>query len=132
MNDTTTTSPAFVWAGRILIALTILFLVLDAGVNLFASHLVAADMEKTGFRPGMSAILGISSGLAAILYAIPRTRVLGAIVATGFIGGIVAVLVRIGEGASPPAIVVILVGAAAWGGLWFGDARVRALLPLRK
>ena len=66
----------------------------------------------------------------AILYAIPATAVLGAILVTGFLGGAICAHVRIGELGSPPEIISLLLGAMTWGGLYARDPRIRAILPL--
>jgi hypothetical protein len=65
----------------------------------------------------------------AILYAIPATAVLGAILVTGFLGGAICAHVRIGELGSPPEIIALLLGAMTWGGLYARDPRFRAILP---
>jgi hypothetical protein len=69
--------------------------------------------------------------VCALLYAIPQTAMLGAIVVTGFLGGAICTHVRLGELASPPQVICLLLGLMAWGGLYLRDPRVRALLPLR-
>lgn len=66
----------------------------------------------------------------AILYAIPATSVLGAILVTGFLGGAICAHVRIGELGSPPEIVSLLLGAMTWGGLYLRDSRIWTILPL--
>ena len=63
----------------------------------------------------------------AILYAIPATAVLGAILVTGFLGGAICAHVRIGELGSPPEIICLLLGAMTWGGLYARDPRIRAI-----
>jgi hypothetical protein len=66
----------------------------------------------------------------AILYAIPATSVLGAILVTGFLGGAICAHVRIAELGSPPELISLLLGVMTWGGLYARDARIRAILPL--
>jgi hypothetical protein len=65
-----------------------------------------------------------------ILYIIPQTAVLGAVLMTGYLGGAVVTHVRAAEWANVP--VPVVVGVLVWGGLFFRDARIRALLPWRK
>ena len=72
--------------------------------------------------------IGLIELTCAILYAIPRTAALGALLLTAYLGGAVATHVRAGE----PAFAPILIGVLVWGGLFCRDARVRDLLPLRK
>jgi hypothetical protein len=76
---------------------------------------------------GLAIGLGILEIACTIVYAIPQTSVLGAILLTGYLGGAMATHVRIGEQFVPPLILGILV----WGGLYLCDGRLRALLPLR-
>ena len=66
----------------------------------------------------------------AILYAIPRTAVLGAILTTGFLGGAICTHFRLGEIGSPPQLISLLLGVMTWGGLYLRDSRIRTLLPL--
>ena len=75
-------------------------------------------------------VLGPIIFACAILYAIPATAVLGAILVTGFLGGAICAHVRIGELWSPPEIISLLLGAMTWGGLYTRDPRIRAILPL--
>lgn len=78
----------------------------------------------------MSATVGPIILACAILYAIPATAVLGAILVTGFLGGAICAHVRIGELGSPPEIISLLLGVMTWGGLYARDPRIRAILPL--
>ena len=68
----------------------------------------------------------------AVLYAIPATTVLGAIVATGFLGGAICAHLRLGELGSPPEVISLLLGVMTWGGLYLRDLRIRAILPLSR
>lgn len=73
--------------------------------------------------------IGIAELLCTVLYFVPRTRVLGAILLAGYLGGAVCVHVRGGDGKF---FVPFLVGVIAWLGIWLRDARLRAILPLTK
>jgi len=127
---TTQPTPAAIWAGRIASALMLLVLVADGAIDLFAPDMMRAEIERTGWTVAASPMLGAIVLISALLYAIPRTKVLGAILITGFFGGAIATHVRLGEGLSPPVLVSIVVGVLTWGGLWLRDVRMRALLPL--
>ena len=128
-NHQTSTRPSL--AGWLLSGLVILALLADAAVNLFAPELLAANMQAEGFPIALAPTLGIMMLLCAVIYAIPRTAMLGAILITGFFGGAICVHVRLGEIGSPPQIICVLLAAMAWGGLYLRDARIRALMPLR-
>lgn len=105
-------------------------LIADALVQIFAPALLRADMDLAGFPLVMSPVSGSILFLAVALYAVPRTSVLGAVVLTGFLGGAIAIHLRIGETSSLPQLISLLLGVAAWGGLYLRDARLRQLLPV--
>ena len=129
MTDTNKTS-AMVWAGRVISAVLILILLADGAVQFFAPELLRAEMEATGFTLNLARPLGTITLICVILYAIPQTAVLGAILVTGFLGGAICTHFRLGEFGSPPQLICLLLGAMAWGGLYLRDARLRTLLPL--
>jgi hypothetical protein len=117
------------WTGRILSGLAIAALLADAAVEIFAPHLLAAEMAATGYSADQALPLGLITLACVVLYAIPRTAVLGAILITGFLGGAIATHFRLGEVGSPPQLVCLLLGVLTWGGLYLREERLRALLP---
>jgi hypothetical protein len=114
--------------GRILSAVVILFLFVDAAINCFVPHLIQAEIEATGFSVAQAPLLGIIIAICAVLYAVRRTAILGAILITGFLGGAIAAHFRLGELLSPPIIISLFLGFATWGGLYLRDQRARMLL----
>src|SRR6201994_980279 len=118
------------WAGPIMRAFVVIALVADGAIQLFAPARIASMLQETGFAMDLTRVVGPILLASAILYAIPATAVLGAILVTGFLGGAICAHVRIGELGSPPEIISLLLGAMTWGGLYAGDLRVRAILPL--
>ena len=119
--------------GWVLTALVTLALAADGLFSLLGPRL-APDalrpmMEEGGYRLEQATTLGTIMLLAAIVYVIPRTAVLGAILVTGFAGGAIATEVRIGG--TPWEWVSVAIGVLAWGGLYLRDSRLRVLLPLR-
>ncbi|WP_224660395.1 DoxX family protein [Mesorhizobium sp. BR1-1-2] len=118
------------WAGRIMSAFVVIVLVADGTIQLFAPAQIASMLQETGFAMDLTRVVGPIILACAILYAIPATAVLGAILVTGFLGGAICAHVRIGELGSPPEIISLLLGALTWGGLYLRDPRVRAILPL--
>ena len=118
------------WAGRIMSALVVIALAADGAIQLFAPAQIASMLQETGFAMDLTRVVGPIIFASAILYAIPTTAVLGAILVTGFLGGAICAHVRIGELGSPPEIFSLLLGAMTWGGLYLRDARIRAILPL--
>jgi DoxX-like family len=117
-------------AGRIMSAIVVVALAADGAIQLFAPAQIASMLHETGFAMDLTRVVGPIILACAILYAVPATAVLGAILVTGFLGGAICAHVRIGELGSPPEIVSLLLGAMTWGGLYLRDARIRAVLPL--
>jgi hypothetical protein len=126
----TTTLYGALWIGRITSALVVIALAADGAIQLFAPAQIARMLQETGFAIDLTQVLGPIVLACAILYAIPATSVLGAILVTGFLGGAICAHVRIGELGSPPEIIALLLGTMTWVGLYARDARIRALLPL--
>ena|SRR5581483_11377961 len=89
------------WAGRIMSALVVIALVGDGAVQLFAPAQIASMLQETGFAMDLTRVVGPIILACAILYAIPATAVLGAILVTGFLGGAICAHLRIGELGSP-------------------------------
>jgi hypothetical protein len=117
------------WAGWVITVLPVLALTLSA---VFKFMPVTPDLEKNlehiGWRASSLVPLGITELGSAILYAIPQTSMLGAILITGYMGGAIATHARIGE----PFVIQALIPVLAWLGLFLRDPRLRALLPLRR
>jgi len=117
--------------GWVLSGLVVVALLADAAVNFFAPHLLAETMAQEGFPITQAPALGIIIFLCALIYALPRTAVLGAILITAFFGGAICVHFRLGALGSPPQIISLVLAIMAWGGIYLRDARLRALLPMR-
>lgn len=116
------------WAGRILSIIPALMLLFSAGMKLSHHEKVVEGFAKFGYPESSLTPIGVIEVLCALLYAIPQTSVLGAILVTGYLGGAVATHVRIGDAFFAP----LLLGVIAWAGLFLRDPRLRALLPLRR
>ncbi|MEP6913590.1 MAG: DoxX family protein [bacterium] len=123
-------SKTMLWAGRIMSALPVLFLLMDGVMKLVKPALVVDATVQLGYRETVILPLGIVLLSCTVLYIIPRTCILGAILLTGYLGGAVATHVRVGEGPFPVLFPVVF-GVLLWGGLWLRDNRLRALIPLR-
>lgn len=108
-------------------ALPILMLSMSAYLKLTANPQLMEQVSKQlGYPPSLMTPLGILEIACVVLYAIPRTAVLGAILLTGYLGGAISTHVRVGDGFFPEAVLGVLV----WLGLYLRDGRVRALIPL--
>jgi hypothetical protein len=128
--QTASESKAMLWTGRVLSALPALFLVFDGAMKLVQPEPVVKATVGLGFPVSVLTGLGIVLLTCTLLYLLPRTAVLGAILLTGYLGGAVASHVRVGEGWFPTLFPAIF-GALLWGGLYLRDSRLRQLLPLR-
>lgn len=120
------------WAGRIMSAFVVIALVADGAIQLFAPAQIASMLQETGFAMDLTRVVGPILLACAVLYAIPATAVLGAILVTGYLGGAICAHVRIGELGSPPEIISLALGAMTWGGLYARDPRIRSILPLMR
>ena len=118
-----------VWIGRFLSAIPIGMMLFSASMKLHPSpQVVEFAQTHLGYPATAMITLAILEISCVVLYAIPQTAVLGAIVMTGYLGGAIASHFRVGDPPFPPAILAIL----AWGGLYLRDVRLRELIPLRK
>ncbi|MGE0128814.1 MAG: DoxX family protein [Blastocatellales bacterium] len=118
-------------AGRIISALPALFLLLDSVGKLIKPQPVLDGTIKLGYSESVILPLGIVLLVCTILYMIPRTSVLGAILLTGYLGGAVATHVRVGDPLFTHTLFPVYFGVLIWGGLFLRDERLRALIPLR-
>ena len=118
--------------GRVLTALPVAFLVFDAAIKFTHVPAVAQSMNQLGY-PASSAIgIGILELICLAIYLIPSTAVLGAVLLTGYLGGAIASHVRVGNPLFSHVLFPTYIAAMLWGGLYLREARLRALLPLRK
>jgi hypothetical protein len=129
MTFATSQAKVSTWAGRLLSALVALALLADAASVLFSPSTTHAEFAAAGFDDSAALPLAIVMVVCAILYAIPRTAVLGAILVTGFLGGAICTHFRLGEIGSPPQIISLVLGLMTWAGLYLRNALVRSLLP---
>jgi DoxX-like family len=113
--------------------LTVALLAADAAGKLLVPDLMIANTPPLGLPadPGFYRMLGAILAIAAALYAFPRTALLGAVLLTGYLGGAVAIHLRVGDPLFSATLFGVYLGVMAWGGLWLRDPRLRALFPLR-
>jgi hypothetical protein len=120
------------WAGRILTALPVLFLLFDVVIHIMKPAMVVTAFEQLGWSASLSVPLAIVELVCLVLYLIPRTSVLGAVLLTGYLGGAVATNLRVGAPLFTNILFPVYVGVFLWGGLYLRDARLREVFPLRK
>jgi hypothetical protein len=129
--DTPQLPPALMWTGRVLSSVVVLFLLFDGAIKLLEVAAVAEALHQLGFPMSTAPGIGILGLSCAVLYAIPRTAVLGAIVLTGLLGGAIASHVRVNDPLFSHTLFGVYLGVMAWSGLWLRDGRLRAMIPLR-
>jgi hypothetical protein len=117
------------WPGRILSGLPTLFLLVDGGMKLFKPPVVVQSTLELGYPESAIVGIGVVLLIATILYVIPRTAVLGAILLTGYLGGAVATHVRV-SGPVFNIVFPVIFGCMLWGGLWLRDNSLRRLVPV--
>lgn len=116
------------WIGRVMSALPVGMLLLSAGMKLMKAPGLDQGFAHLGWPMSFAFGLGILEVVCTILYLVPATSVLGAILLTGYLGGATAAHVRV----SDPYLAPPLLGALLWGGLYLRDPRLQALIPLKK
>ena len=127
-------SKAELWSGRILSGLVILFLLFDGAIKLLPLSVVTETMERIGYgsSEAMARSLGVITIACTVLYAIPPTSVVGAILLTGYLGGAIAAHIRIGSPLFSHVLFGLYLGLMVWGGLWLRDRQLRTLLPWQR
>ncbi len=118
-------------AGVVVSTLVALIMIADGLVGLLSPQAFASDMASDGWGSATLLPVAVLALVSGVVYAVPRTAVLGAILITGFVGGALAAHLRVTQSVILPEIINVALGVGAWGGLWLRDARLRALLPLR-
>ncbi|HEV7367157.1 MAG TPA: DoxX family protein [Gemmatimonadales bacterium] len=119
------------WAGRILGGLAVLFLVFDSLIKVMKLPQAVEGSTALGYPASAVSGIGIIELVCLILYVIPRTSVLGAILLTGYLGGAVATHVRVGSPLVSHTLFPIYVGLLIWGALFLRDSELRRLIPLK-
>jgi hypothetical protein len=122
------------WLGRILSGLVIVFLLLDGAIKLVPWPVVTETMDKMGYgsSENLARILGIITVVCTVLYSVPPTSILGAILLTGYLGGAMASHVRIDSPLFTHTLFGLYLGLMLWGGLWLRDPSLRNLIPFRR
>jgi hypothetical protein len=122
------------WTGRVLSGLVIVFMLFDGAMKLVPWPIVTETMDKMGYgsSEGMARSLGIITIVCTVLYAVPPTSILGAILLTGYLGGAIASHLRIGSPLFSHTLFGLYLGLMVWGGLWLRDRSLRSLIPFRR
>lgn len=118
------------WAGRIVSALVVLMLLADSVAKIMKAAPVLKAQAELGFPDHLTVGIGFALLICTCVYAIPQTSILGAILLTGFLGGAVAVKLRIDDSLFGQVLFPVYVGVMLWGGLFLREDRLRTLIPL--
>ncbi|CAN0492666.1 unnamed protein product [Phaeothamnion confervicola] len=120
------------WISYVMSGLVILFMLLDSIMKFVKPKEVIEGTLALGFAEHHIVIIGTLGLISTLLYAIPRTSVLGAILLTGYFGGAVCTHLRLDNPMFSHTLFTVYFGIFVWGGLWLRNTKVRELLPLRK
>ncbi|HVT46682.1 MAG TPA: DoxX family protein [Vicinamibacterales bacterium] len=124
-------SSARLWTGRVLSGIAVLFLTFDFAVKLLRLPSTVEIMAQLGYPAAVIVPLGLVEIACLVVYLVPRTAPLGAVLWTGYLGGAMATHVRVGNPLFSHVLFPIYIAALIWGGLWLRDARVRRFFGSR-
>jgi hypothetical protein len=118
--------------GRVLSGLATLFLTFDVGIKLVQLPIVGETMSELGYPPELGLMIGIVELVCLVLYVVPRTAVLGAILWTAVFGGAIATHIRVDSPLFSHVLFGVYLGLLIWGGLYLRNSRLRELLPVAR
>ena len=129
--DTAPVSKSARWTGRVLSGLVIVFLLFDGAIKLVPWPVVTETLDRMGHGSSetFARSLGLITIACTVLYAVPPTSILGAILLAGYLGGAMASHVRIDSPLFSHILFGFYLGVMIWGGLWLRNRTVRALIP---
>lgn len=128
MPSTHTISKPILWTSRIMSALPVLLVLFGSVLKLMKTPAVIEGFARAGVPEKLIVPVGLIELTCVVIYLIPRTAVLGAILMTGLLGGAAITNLRISDPTYP---LPVILGMLAWGGLYLRDPRLRELIPLR-
>jgi len=117
-----------VWSGRVITAVVSLLFLFSAGLKFMGGAEVKEGMTHLGLPESMIIPLGILELACTVVYLIPATSVLGAILLAGYIGGAICTHWRVGD----PFLPQVAIGLVIWLGVYLREPRLRALIPVRR
>jgi hypothetical protein len=126
-----TTANGMRWTGRVLSGLAVLFMLFDAFGKFTMPSYVVEPFTRLGIPLSQGVSIGVLLLISTIIYAVPRTAVLGAVLLTGCLGGAVAIQMRAGS-STFETVFPVLFGVIVWAGVFLRDCKVRAVFPVRR
>jgi hypothetical protein len=130
-SQVTSPSKGSIWTGRVISALIVLFLLFDSVLKFMKPAPVVETFAHLGLSMSLANPLGIILIVCALLYAIPQTSILGAILLSGYLGGAVCTHLRAGDPLFSHILFPTYMGALLWLAIYLRDVRLRALIPFR-
>jgi hypothetical protein len=127
--QTARVSKGRLWAGRVMSAIPVVMLLFAGTMKLIKAVSMVQGLVQHGYPENLVVIIGILELACTVVYLIPRTSVLGAILLTAFLGGATATNVRVKD---PSFVFPVIFGVLLWAGLFLRDERLRALIPVRR
>lgn len=125
-------SKKLLWLGRVLSVLGVLFLLFDTTIHLLNPSQVIEASKMLGYASNSGSTFGILELICLAFYIFPKTKILGAILLTGYLGGAVASNFRVGNPLFSHTLFPVYIGLFIWGGLFFRDKRVQSFIPYIK
>lgn len=129
--ETKNTSKATLWAGRIMSGLVIFFMLMDASFKFITSPEAVKATEDLGYGTQHLVPLGLMAVIATIIYAIPSTSILGAVLLTGYFGGAIATHFRLENPLFTHILFPVYLAILMWGGTWLRNPQLRSLFPIK-
>lgn len=130
--ETTTNTPVVskgrLWTARIMGGLVIAFMLMDSIFKLIPNEIVTAGTLELGYQANHIPIMGTLGLLSILLFAIPRTQILGAILLTGYFGGVIATHLRLDNPLFSHILFPVYLAILAWGSLWVKNEQLRRLI----
>ncbi|MHA4808453.1 DoxX family protein [Flavitalea flava] len=131
--ETTTIPKAQLWTGRIMSGIVILFMLFDAIIKFLKTpQVIDATVKELGFKEHHILLMAFLSLIPALLYMIPRTAVLGAVLLTGLYGGAITANLRVDNPLFSHNLFPVYLGILMWGGIWLRSPKLQALLPVNR
>jgi hypothetical protein len=134
IGETAPVSTPALWMGRVLSGVVILFMLFDGAIKLVPWPVVTESMDRIGYGSSetLARTLGAITIACTVLYAIPPTSILGAILLTGYLGGAITSHLRIDSPLFSHVLFGFYLGLMVWGGLWLRDRSLRTLIPFQR
>jgi hypothetical protein len=130
MTSKPTTPKPMLWTGYALTGLFVLFMLFDVAIKWLRLPIVDQMMLELGYRAGIGFWIGVLETVILVLYVVPRTAVLGAVLFMGVFGGAIASHLRHDDPVLSHDLFGVYLGVIMWAGLWLRDPALRAVFPL--